>query len=162
MTFWPRAYTVVAAATAETAAFDVWELIAGTTKGLILLGIDIGQQTEVGDAQDEQITYLIKRFAGTYTSGSGGNTGVARPPTDSTAAAATFTAETMNTTQASAGTGTLTTLYQSTYNVRAGLYIAYTPEMAPRCAGAEGFVISLAAPADSVTFTGTITVGEVP
>lgn len=162
MTFWPRAYTTVAVATAETAAFDLFELVAGSSKGLILLSLDIGQTTEVGDAQDEQIAYTIKRFAGSYTSGSGGNTGVARPPTDSLSAAATFTVETMNTTQAAAGSGTLTTLYQSTYNVRAGLYLVWTPETAFRCSVSEGFVVSIAAPADSVTFVATATVGEMP
>lgn len=162
MTYWPRAYTTIAVATAQTGAIDLFEIIAGSSKGLILLGLDIGQSTEVGDAQDEQITYTIKRFAGSYGSGTSGNTGVARPAVDSLSTAATFTVETHNTGQATASSGTLTSIYQSTFNVRAGLVMWWPPEVAPRCSVSEGFVVSLAAPSDSVTWVGTATVGELP
>jgi len=159
--FRPRAYAVPIASAANTAAVDWVELIAGSTVGLVLLGIDIGQSTETGDAAEEQIRWYIKRASGTYTSGSGGNTSIARPPVNSGDAAATLTAESQNTTQIAVGTGTLTTLHTSTFNLRTGLQLFWTPETAFTCGVSQAIAIGMgAAPADSVTWEGTAYVGE--
>lgn len=157
----PRVYTVSFTATAATVAVDFFELIAGASMGLALLGVDVGQTTELGDTAEEQLRWFVKRASGSYASGSGGNTGVARPPCRSNDAAATFTAETLNTTQAAVGTGTITTIHASTFNVRTGLYQVWTPEMAITCDVSEALVVGLgAAPADSTTFEGTAYVAE--
>jgi hypothetical protein len=108
-----RCYTVVAASAAQTGAIDWFELTSTSSSGFVLLGLDISQSTEAGDAQDEMIRWYIKRASSTFTSGSGGNTSVARTSVRSGDAAATFTAETNNTTQIAVGTGTLTTVLQS-------------------------------------------------
>lgn len=158
----PRAYSVVLAATASAAAIDWFELIAPSSCGLVLLGLDISQSTDFGDAAEEGVRYSIKRAAGSYTSGSGGNTGVARTPVRSSDAAATFTAETANTTQLVVGAGTLVTCHASSFNIRTGLDKIWTPEMAICCKAAEALVIGLAAaPADSVTWEGTAYVAEI-
>lgn len=156
-----RCYTVSFAASAQAGAVDWFELIAGSTAGLVLLGLDIAQTTELGDAAEEQIGWTIKRATGTYTSGSGGNTGVARPPVRAGDAAATFTAETLNTTQIAVGTGTLTTVLQSAFNVRTGLREIWTPESAISCGVSSALAIGMAAaPADSITWVGTAYVAE--
>lgn len=156
-----RAYTVSFAASAQTAAIDWFELIAGASVGIVLLGLDISQTTELGDAAEEQISWYIKRASGSYTSGSGGNTSVARPPVRAGDGAATFTAETLNTTQIAVGSGTLTTMLQSSFNLRAGLDKLWTPETAITCGGSQALAIGLgAAPADSVTWIGTAYVAE--
>lgn len=156
-----RAYTVSFAASAQTAAIDFLELIAGATTGVALLGLDIAQTTELGDTAEEQIGWYIKRASGSYTSGSGGNTGVARPPVRAGDGAATFTCESLNTTQIAVGSGTLTTMLQSAFNLRAGLQVFWTPETAITCSVSQALAIGLtAAPADSVTWIGTAYVAE--
>lgn len=157
-----RVYTVCFTASAQTGAVDWFELIAPSTCGIAVFGLDISQSTDYGDAQDEGIRYYIKRAAGSYTSGSGGNTGVARTPVRSGDAAATFTAETLNTTQIAVGSGTLATLHQSVFNIRAGLDKLWTPETAFSCKASEALAVGLgAAPADSVTWEGTAYVAEI-
>jgi hypothetical protein len=156
-----RCYTVVFAASAQAGAVDWFELIAGSTTGLALLGLDIGQTTELGDAAEEQIDWYIKRASGTYTSGSGGNTGVARTPVRAGDAAATLTAETLNTTRIAVGTGTLTTCHNSAFNLRNGLLQFWTPETAFTCSASQALAIGMTgAPADSVTWVGTAYVAE--
>ena len=157
----PRVYGVSFAASAQTGAVDWFELTSTSTRGIILLGLSISQTTETGDAQEEQIGWTIKRAGGGFTSGSGGNTGVARQPRFSTDVAATFTAETLNTTQIAVGTGTLNTLHQDSFNVRAGLQLFWTPETAWGASVSEALAIGMvAAPADSITWVGTAYVAE--
>jgi hypothetical protein len=156
-----RVYAVSFAATAETNKVDWFELTTGSTGYIRILYIDIGQTTELGDAQEEQIDWYIKRGTGSYTSGSGGNSSVARTAVLPGDAAATFTAETLNTTQIAVGTGTLTTIHNSAFNLRAGLQVAFTPEVAPACAPSSALAIGMTGnPADSVTWVGTVYVEE--
>lgn len=156
-----RAYTVGFAASAQTAAIDFFELITGAGGTICLLGLVIGQITELGDAAEEKIRLKFTRATGSYTSGSGGNTGVARPQVRASDAAATFTAETLNTTQVAVGSGTLTVVNQEPFEVRAGFERFWTPETAFTAGPSSAFVIGLAAaPADSVTWEGTAYVGE--
>jgi hypothetical protein len=156
-----RCYTVVFAASAQAGAVDWLELTTTSVGGIALLGLDIGQTTELGDAAEEQIDWYIKRASGTFTSGSGGNTGVARNPVRAGDAAATFTAETLNTTRIAVGTGTLTTVHNSAFNLRSGLLQFWTPETAFTCSASQALAIGMTgAPADSVTWVGTAYVAE--
>lgn len=157
----PRAYAVSFAPSAQTVAVDWFELVAPSSRAICLLGLHVAQTTEAGDAQDEMIGYTITLAAGAFTSGSGGNTGVARPPIHSGAAAASFTAETLNTTQVAAGSGTLTVVHRDAFNVRAGLVQYWTPETAIVAQASEALVIGMTgAPADSISWTATAYVGE--
>ncbi len=156
-----RCYTVSFSASAQTAAIDFFELITGAGGSLALLGLEIGQTTELGDAAEEQIRLQITRATGSYTSGSGGNTGVARPPVRAGEASATFTAETLNTTQIAAGSGALTVVSRYAFNLRAGYERFWTPETAISIGPSSALAIGLAAaPADSVTWEGTAYVAE--
>lgn len=156
-----RCYTVSFAASAQTTAIDFFELITGAGGSIALYGLEIGQTTELGDAAEEKLRLKITRATGSYTSGSGGNTGVARPSVLAGAASATFTAETLNTTQIAVGSGTLTTLLQVPFEVRAGFERFWTPETAFTIGPSSALAIGLAAaPADSVTFEGTAYVAE--
>jgi hypothetical protein len=157
-----RVYTVAFTASAQGGAVDWFELPAPASCGLAIFYLDIGQSTDYGDTQDEGIRYYIKRASGSYTSGSGGNTGVARVPVRSGDAAATFTAETLNITQAAAGSGSLVTVHQSVFNVRAGLDKLWTPETAISCKASEALIVGMsAAPTDSITWEGTAYVAEI-
>lgn len=156
-----RVYTVGFSASAQTGAVDFFELITGAGGTIALLGLEIGQTTELGDAQEEKIRLRFTRATGSYTSGSGGNTGVARPPVRASDGAATFTAETLNTTQVAAGSGTLTVLSQYPFEVRAGYERFWTPETAFTSGPSSALVIGMAAaPADSITWEGTAYVAE--
>lgn len=157
-----RVYTVSFTASPQGGAVDWFELIAPSSCGLAIFYLDIGQSTDYKDTEEEGIRYYIKRAAGSYTSGSGGNTSVARIPVRSGDAAATFTAETLNTTQAAAGTGTLATVHMSVFNVRSGLDKLWTPETAISCKASEALVVGMSgAPADSITWEGTAYVAEI-
>lgn len=152
-------YTVSFAASAQTAAIDFFELISPSTMGIALHAVFLSQTTEVGDAQEEMLNVLIQRGVGTVTSGNGS---AATPaPVDQSDAAATFTAETVATTQIAVGTGTLTALHREAFNVRSGWQMIWTPETRPRAFGGARLAIGLvSAPADSVTWVGTAYVEE--
>lgn len=156
-----RVYAVSFSASASAATLQWFELIAGSTTALGIVGIDLGQTTEIGDTAEEQIEVYIKRATGSYTSGSGGSTGVARPPVRSGDSAATFTAETGNTTHIAAGSGTLTTLFTSTINVRSGWKDWWIPEAIFTCGPSSALAIGMnTTPADSITWSGTVYVAE--
>lgn len=151
-----RTYAVTFNAVATTAACDLFELTPADDKPIEIIGIELGQTTEFGDAQDETLGLQIIR--GFTASGSGGS--AATPtPTSPNAGAAGFTAEVNNTTLAN--TGTTTTLLSTAFNVRAG-YLNYFPADArPGCGqGNTTIVLRMTAPADSVTLNGTIYVRE--
>lgn len=152
-----RTYTVTFTGVATTAETDLFELVPASNKPIEIIGIEIGQTTEFGDAQDETIGLRIIR--GFTASGSGGTTATPAPlgPSDT---AAGFTAEANNTTLAN--TGTTATLLATAYNVRAG-YMNYFPADArPTCtAGQTSLVVRASAPADSVTYSATLHVCEV-
>lgn len=154
----PHVYLVSFSATASASALDWFELASPSSRGIVLLGLDIAQTTELGDAAEEQISWTIKRSSGAYTSGSGGSSATPRLAV-STQPAATFTAEVVNTTQITGGT--TTTLVQSAFNLRQGLEKWWTPETWITLAVSEALTIGMAAaPADSVTWVGTAYVGE--
>ena len=153
-----RLYTVVFEAVAMTVAQDYFEITPADDKPIALHGISLGQHTDFGDAQDENLRWSVVR--GHATSGSGGSAPTPQPlsPID---AAAGFTAEVNNTTIAS--TGTTATLHVGAFNVRAGLDFFWPPECRPKASQANtSLVVRMAstAPADSITFSGTLYVEE--
>lgn len=151
-----RTYAITFSAVAITAANDLFEITPASNKPVEILGIELGQTTDSGDAQDEQLQISIIR--GHTTSGSGGSAATPVPlePNDG---AAGFTAEVTNSTPATVGT--TTTLHTGVWNVRAG-YINWFPEEArPKAnSGNTTLVVRQTAPADSITMSGTLYVGE--
>lgn len=149
-------YTVSFVDIAVTAAQDFFEFLPATQRPIELVALRIAQTTELGDAAEEQLGVSVIR--GHTTSGSGGAT-VTPQPLDANAAASGVTAERNNTTIASAGTAV--TLADLTFNVRSGLYEIWPPELRPRVANANLLVVRLrAAPADSITMSGTAWIAE--
>lgn len=151
-----RVYRVPIASTSVSVAADLVELV-GASGGLEwLTEIRLGQTSDVGDAQEENIG--IQLVTGHTTSGSGGNTSVV-PLTDPGDTAYGGTVETLNTTQASGGT-TVTKIL-GVWNVRtefiwmpvpkpngpAGLLLPHTDRWVIRLAGA---------PADALTISGYV------
>lgn len=147
-----RIYAVTFEGVAVTVAVDFFEVLPATQKPCKLLGLMLSQSSDVGDAAEEILR--IKVIRGHTTSGSGGTAGTARPcnPADTAAGA---TVETCNTTIASVGTAV--DLLADAFNIRSGYQFWWTPETAPVVANAETAVVRLmAAPADSLTMSGTL------
>jgi hypothetical protein len=156
-----RIYTASITASPQTTAVDLIEIVGTATKMVILHAWEIGQTTEFGDAQDETIGLLVKRGSSGSTAGSGGTT-TTPAPVETGSAAASSTVRMMDTTQVVAGGGTLTTLMATSYNVR-GVPVPWvpTPEMRFLFGPSERAVISITAPADSITYNATIWFEEI-
>lgn len=152
-----RIYTVSFVPTAVTAQVDLFELTPADDKPIEVVGIMLGQNSDVGDAQDEILNIqVIRNFT---TSGSGGSAPTPAPVNGSDAAAG-FTAEVLNTTLAV--TGTTTTLHSDGFNVRVG-YQLWLPEGCEwQCSQATTRLVirTSAAPADSISMFGTVYVRE--
>lgn len=155
-----RMYSVEFDNVAVTVATDFFEIVPADDKPCIVHAVFVGQSTELGDAAEEQLRVRIIRLPATFTSGSGGAAPTPAPLNDGTAAAG-FVSETMNTTVATTS-GTAINLHSDTFNVRTGFVWIPTPEMRPTVRQAAGLVVRLvAAPADSITFSGTLYVEEI-
>lgn len=152
-----RTYWVDLTPTAVTVAADLLEITAADDKPVEVLDQDILQTTELGDAAEEVIG--LQWVRGNTTSGSGGSAPTPRP-CDPDDAAAGFTAEVFNTTQASAGTAV--NVGRAGWNVRVPQVRSQLPEGRPKTTQAAGLLVlrMAAAPADSVTISGAVLVRE--
>lgn len=148
-------------AVAVTAVQDFFEVLSASGKPFYLHKFNIHQKTDYGDAAAEGLDYLIKRGIGN-TSGSGGTTlaGSAAGKASTNDANAGPTVEFNNTTQAVAGGGSLTNLEAGCFNVQSGLDYLPVPEDRFLFLPGEMCVVSISAPADSLTMSGTITIEE--
>jgi hypothetical protein len=148
-----RIYTVEFEAVAVTAQVDFFEITPADDRPVDVLGLFLSQSSDVADAAEEILRYRVIR--GHTTGGSGGATPTPRPLNRGDAAAG-FTAETNNTTIASAGTGV--NLHSDCFNVRAGLqlWLPDTCEWNASQADTTLVVRLMAAPADSLTMSGTL------
>lgn len=152
-----RVYSVVFEGVATTVAADLFEISPADDKPVKLLGMVLGQSSDVGDAAEEVLRFEIIR--GYTTSGSGGSAPTPIPMR-STDPAAGFAAEVNNTTGASAGTAVI--LMADTFNIRSGYQIWFPPECQPEASQANTTILVrlMAAPADSLTMSGTLFVEE--
>lgn len=138
----------IAVTTAFTTAIDVFELLAGATTPLALTGFTLGQPTELGDGQEEQLPLVLRYVTGAPTSGTGGGVSTPRPvlPGDVASAA---TLNTGNTTVLVGGTAV--ELARIPWNVRTDAQVIWIPEMWQVCAAGARLTLSLVgAPTDSV------------
>lgn len=141
---------------AASGDYDFFEFTPVANKPIELIALEIANKSEIGDAQEEMVAYSIVR--GNATSGNG--TSATPRPLSSADGAASFTAETVGSTPASAGTAV--TLVASTFNLRAGLQVIYPELMRPRVSTADVLlcVRLLTALADDATFSGTAWIQE--
>ncbi len=152
-----RKYSVSFEGTAVTVAADLFEITPADDKPCKIIGMTLAQSSDVGDAAEEILRF--KMIRGHATSGSGGSAPTPAP-LGASGAAAGFTAETCNTTAAS--TGTAVDLFADAFNIRSGYQIWFPPEAQPEVsqAGTTLVVRLMAAPADSLTMSGTLFVEE--
>lgn len=154
-----RTYMVPINAVAVTAAQDLWQITPVAGKPVRILGLVIGQYTDVGDAASENLSLKISR--GWATTGSGGtDLTTTSPPCDPSDGAAGFNAKINNTTVASAGTEV--PLFGDAWNTQAGYQMWFPEDSQPGCNSTTGVILTarITAPADSITVNGTLFVRE--
>lgn len=152
-------YTASFEQVAVTAVQDLWEILVPADAVLELLEIQLSQDTEEGDAQDEQLYCTLRRVTGAPSSGSAGGTPVARPHMTGWPASG-CTIEANNTSQLSGGTNVV--LRAFAWNIRAGELYMPIPEGRFFFSPAERLLLELeTAPTDSVTMSGSITWREI-
>jgi hypothetical protein len=152
-----RLYTAVFQAVAVTAAQDLISLLTTAASPVRVHYFSCGQSSDFGDAQDELLRIRIQR--GMTTVGSGGTVPAVNPIDAANTMAAATVARANDTTAASAGT--ITQIWEECFNVRAGYIFMPTPEMRPTIAVSTRLAFNLvAAPADSLTMSGTIVFEE--
>jgi len=143
---------------AITAAQDLFELVAGSGKPIVVLGFEIGQTTDVGDAAEEILSLNFN--SGQTTSGSGGSSVTPAATDTGNTVAASATCEANNTTKASAGT--ILTHWSGTWNIRVPQEKVFTQEQQIIIAASRRCTLELVgAPADSITVNGTIWFQEI-
>lgn len=148
-----RLYTSCFQAVAVTALQDAMSLLAASGCALKVHYFSLGQSSDSGDAQDELLRIRFRR--GMTTVGSGGSAPAMNPVDATNTTAATATCRANDTTPASAGT--IVEMTEECFNVRAGYVWMPTPAMQITIApGTRGAFNLPAAPADSLTMSGTI------
>ena len=162
-----RVYTVEFNAQDQTAAdgnMDMFELRPSSSAGLAIaiMGIHIDNTSEVGDAQEEMMSYSVLRMTGgTFSTGTGGTTPTP-VPVDHSDPAAQFAADAVNDSVATTS-GTTVTVVSRGFNLRAGLDLWLPPECyitVPGIANAALLVRFNSTVVDTVTWQGTIWVRE--
>lgn len=154
-----RVYTVIFENVSCSAAQDLFEITPADDKPVEIAGMFLAQSgnSDVGDAQEECLRFEIIRG---YTSSGSGGSAPTPNPVKHTDAAAGFTAEVNNTTQATTGTAVI--LHADSFNVRVG-YQNWWPEgTEPEASQGNTTILVrlMGAPADAITLSGTLYVRE--
>lgn len=148
-------YTASQDAQAITTAVDLFHITAATDKPVVLHWLDLGQTTDLGDAAEEVLRIGVYRGV----TGGGGGTGLTEVGVNDLAP----TAGAAVVGQGTASTGG-TLIWLIFWNIRqAGPVWVPTPELRPRISAANDPIAFrlMAAPADSVTISGTLAWEEV-
>jgi hypothetical protein len=148
-------YAATFGAVAVAAAQDVFEIVAPSTKTVVIHEIALEQSSDAGDAEAELLR--IQAIRGFTTSGSGGSS-VTPAPLEGGNAAAGSSVEANNTTVAT--TGTTATLFDRAFNVQIGFFWQPTPECRIVLSPSQRLVVRIPAPADSLTMHGTMVFEE--
>jgi len=153
-----RIYSIQWDGTAETVAFDVFEILAAAGRPIDILSFHLSQITVKQDANEELV--LVQYKSGQTTSGTGG-AAVTPVPRLLGSVASGATCEFHNhTTQASAGT--IVTHWGTYWNMRMPLDLWLPPEQVFQLTGGARCTFSVdTAPAGSTTFAATCVFREV-
>ena len=147
-------YSVTFEEVAVTAIQDLFEIVSAADSVTVIHSIKIGQSSDAGDSESEQLNILIHRGS---TSGSGGSSATPAPRNLGDAAFG-GTCEVNNTSQSTEGT----ILDSYPFNVLAGLNEVFTPEERIVISPSGRVIIELqTAPADSLTMSGTVIIEEI-
>lgn len=141
-----------------SAAQDFFELTAASTgKGIRVHRVEIGADSD----ETSQLLRCVLKIGKAHTAGSGGAT-VTPTRLKAGAGATTATLKRNNTTEATAGTGTLSSVGRRPFNVVTGFLYAPTEQEAVTLAPGEAFIVNLvAAPGAGIDMSGEIVWEEV-
>lgn len=151
-------YAATFSATAVTAAQDVFEITAPAGKAVRILEVRLGQYSDAGDAEAENLSVLFMR--GHTTGGSGGSSPTPVKFNPQIGGAADSSVGANNTTVA---TGSAATLLADSFSIAAGFYwrAVSDPPMSIVLSPGQRFVVRITAPTDSLTMNGTIVFEEI-
>lgn len=156
-----RTFEAILEPTAVTTAVDFFEILAPASSGIMILGFDLYQTSDLGDAAEEILDMEWVRGDGTVTSGTGGSA-VTPQPLDNGDGAAGATVEALNTTRMAVGTGTLDILKKFGWNIRAPMEKIFIPEQRLLISPNDRLTLSLnTLPTDSLTIGGSISFVEI-
>ena len=123
---------------------DFLEVKLGTAQAGYLLQAKVMQSTLEGTTSIPKHRIHVKRGTGSFTSGSGGSTAVVVKGQSGDPAHGLATIERNNTTQASAGSGTLEVIDPDVFNESGGvLELTYTPELSAPVGPSEAIILSV-------------------
>lgn len=149
-------YAVTFDAVAVSAAQDLFEITAPSDCIVALRSMYLGQTSDVGDANAENLKIQI--IKGYTTSGSGGS--APTPAVLETGfAAAGSAAEVNNTTVAN--TGTAVVVHQDVWNTQLPYQYRPAPEELIILSPSQRVVVRIPAPADAITMSGTLIFEEI-
>lgn len=159
----PRLYSVVFSGTLTAAGgdCDLCSIQPADDKPCRIVGWEIGQTSEVGDAAEESIRMTLRHLAATVTIGTGGSAPTPASERPGTALAASFTARVNDTTVATSS-GTNTIKSEHAWNERNSPYEKWIPEEM-RLTAAQGEALVLrneSTVADDITIGLTVWVEE--
>jgi hypothetical protein len=144
---------------------DLLSLQPADDKPVRLVGWILGQSTEVGDAQEENLRITVRHMTATVTIGSGGSsvTPVANRPGTADVVAAGFTARCNDTTVATTS-GTSTVMEELGWNIRSSPWERWIPEeLRPIAMQGEVLIVRMeSTPADDITGELVFFVEELP
>jgi len=150
-----RGYTVSYSGTLANASgdADLLEILPADDKPVRLVGMRLGQISEVGDAAEEGLRISVIHMTGTVTSGSGGSSVTPQPPRPGTDLAAGFAAECNNSTVATTS-GTASIRDEIGWNIRQSPWetFMFDEKMQVRAVQTEAIIVRLqTTPADDIT-----------
>lgn len=136
--------------------YDFFELTPVDDRPIEIVGIFIGNKSEIGDAQEEFVSWTIV----TDNATTGNGTAATPRPLDPRDVAAGFTAETVASTTAS--TGTEIQVWADTFNIRSGLGLILPESIRPKADQADTMLCIRMETglADDATISGTVLVRE--
>lgn len=137
--------------------YDLWWIAPAANKPCKILALYLDILTELGEAQEEHFRFVIIRGHATVGSGGSAATPTLISPGDP---AASFTARTLDTAIASAGTPV--NCHAGGPNVRSGESVVLIPEIRWEVTQAQTSIVVrlMAAVADDLSISGTLYVGE--
>lgn len=150
-----REYDAAFAAVAVTTAIDIFEVNGHADRITWVTGIEFAQHTDFGDAASEILS--LAWIQAHSTSGSGG--AAVTPTPNNTDAAFGGTVERTNTTVATGGSPI--TRRASAWNIQVPYVMLWDPAKWIMIPQSGRLVITMSAPADSITMSGTIYLAEV-
>lgn len=149
-----RMYSAVFEKVAVSAAQDLFEIVAPSDAIVVIHSIKLGQSSDAGDSESEQLNILLHRGS---TSGSAGSS-VTPSPLQVGDAAFGGTVEANNTTQGTEGTF----IDAICFNVMAGMQEILTPELEVVLSPSGRLIIELQdAPGDALTMNGSVQFREI-